>query len=203
MEANCLGGVSTSLRCEILRVSRCRPRTANKVRLWGESDACLGPRYFHKWGCLAGLTSLAMKAFTSRACHHYLLIRASQLWPIDLYLLMLGTNLVTKRHCATARGLVRSIENKRVLSINFAIDITGLLKVIRNRKTSKDSSSILFTRYKMLMLVIRNVTCRKLRLTHFVIVSIIDDWVLLLYAPLHSDWFSEWRRRVLCFMMLW
>ena len=88
---------------------------------------------------------------------------------------MLGTNLVTKRHCATARGLVRSIENKRVLSINFAIDITGLLKVIRNRKASKDSSSILFTRYKMLMLVIRNVTCRKLRLTHFVIVSIIDD----------------------------
>ena len=87
---------------------------------------------------------------------------------------MLGTNLVTKGHCATACGLMRSIKNKRVLSVDFAIDFTRLLKIIRNRKASKDSSSVLIARSKVLMLVIRNVSRRKLRLTHFVIVSIID-----------------------------
>ena len=60
---------------------------------------------------------------------------------------MLGTDLVvTEGHCATARGLVRSIENERVLSVDFAtIDITTrLLKVVRNGKSSQDSPSILF-----------------------------------------------------------
>ena len=184
MEAHSLWIVRACLRSEILWGCRCSTRITSKVWLWSESDACLGPWYFHKWGSLAGLASLAMKAFTCWACHHNLLIGTSELWPTDLYLLMLSTNLVTKRHSATACGLMRSIENKRVLSINFAIDITWLLKVIRNRKATKDSSSILFARPKVLMLVIWYVTRRKLRLTHFVIVSIIDGWVLLFYAPM-------------------
>ena len=184
MEANGLRIVRARLRREILRVGRCCSRTTSKVWLWGESDACLGPWYFHKWGGLARFASLTMEAFTCWACHHNLLVGTSKLWPTDLYLLMLSTNLVAKGHCATACGLVRAIENKRVLSIDFAIDLSWLLKVIRNREATKDGSPILLTRPKVLMLVIRNVTRWKLRLTHFVIVSIIDDWVLLLYAPM-------------------
>ena len=65
-----------------------------------------------------------MKAFTCRASHHDLLIGASELWPTDLYLLMLSTNLVAKGHCAIASGLVRAIKYKRVLSIDFAIDLS-------------------------------------------------------------------------------
>ena len=78
---------------------------------------------------------------------------------------------------------MRSVENERVLSVDHftAIDITTrLLKVVvRNGKSSQDSPSILLiysnSTCEVLMLVVRNVTRRKLRLTHFVIVSIIDD----------------------------
>ena len=220
-------GLRASSSAEMLRVWI-------KVRLGCQSNAGLRSS-FHS---LIGFACVRwhMEIIASRACrnHRSSLVDSvmnTLLQSIYLYLL-LGVELVSKAGQATW-ALTITIKYERVLSIDFAVNLTWLLKVVYGQVTKNSLAAVSYTRCYSALLGHLLLVCVRISrkigmiwsisgpigewLDHFLIVGVVDGWIMRLQATsgwatatnlvldtIHSYRFTNRRRTVLLLLvMLW